>query len=130
MILCPKQFRCVSSLRIIEWIRLEETLKIIEFNLPAIGRITTHQIRLPTAPYNMALNASRDGASSSSLGSMFQCLIILFLISNLNLSSFSLKLLLIFLSLLGHAKTLAPAYKFPSSTGRLQGLPRTFSSPS
>ena len=34
-----------------------------------MGRATTQQIRLPKAPSNLALNASRDGASTASLGS-------------------------------------------------------------
>jgi len=38
-----------------------------------IGRIATHWIRLPRAPYNLVLNASRDGASTTSLGNLCQC---------------------------------------------------------
>jgi len=33
-----------------------------------------HQIRLPSAPSNPALNISRDGESTATLGSLFQCL--------------------------------------------------------
>jgi len=32
-----------------------------------IGRAATHQLRLPRAPSNLALNASRDGASTASV---------------------------------------------------------------
>jgi len=33
-------------------------------------RATTHQIRMPRAPFNLALNASRVGASTGSLGNL------------------------------------------------------------
>ncbi|KAK4832092.1 hypothetical protein QYF61_020707 [Mycteria americana] len=53
-------------------------------------------IRLLKAPSNLALNTSRDGAATTSLGNLFQGLTTLivknfFLISNLNLPSCSLK---------------------------------------
>lgn len=35
--------------RITEWFGLEETLKILQFHLPAMGRDTFHQITLPKA---------------------------------------------------------------------------------
>ena len=35
---------------------------------------TTKQTRLPRATSSLALNASRDGASTTSLGNLFQCL--------------------------------------------------------
>ena len=38
---------------IIEWLRLEGTLKIIQFQPSAMGRAATHQIRLPRAPSNL-----------------------------------------------------------------------------
>jgi len=51
-------------------------------NSPATGRIAR-------SPSNLALNTSRDGASTASLSSLFQCLTILwvknFVVSNLNL---------------------------------------------
>jgi len=34
------------------------------------GRITAHHIRLPRVPSNLVLNASRDGASTASLGNV------------------------------------------------------------
>jgi len=34
-----------------------------------MGRAATHQIRLPGAPSNLAMNAPRDEASTASLGS-------------------------------------------------------------
>jgi len=37
-----------------------------------VGRAATHQLRLPSAPSNLAMNASGDGASTASLGSLFQ----------------------------------------------------------
>ena len=36
-------------------------------------RVTNHQTRLPRATSSLALNASRDGASTNSLGNLFQC---------------------------------------------------------
>jgi len=47
------------------------------------------------APFSLTLNVSRDGTSTTSLGSAFQCLTTLivknFFMSSLNLPSFSLK---------------------------------------
>ena len=55
-------------------------------------RVANHYTRLPRATSSLALNASRDGASTTSLGNLFQCVTTLcvkklFLISNLNLLS-------------------------------------------
>jgi len=66
-------------------------------NPPAMSRHTFHWTRLLRAPSNLALNSSREGTATASLGSLFQCLITLivkklFLIPNLNLPFFSLKL--------------------------------------
>ena len=68
-------------------------------------RVGNHQTRLPRATSSLALNASRDGASTPSLGNLFQCVITLtvknfFLLSNLNLPCLSLKPFL--LDLEGH----------------------------
>ena len=59
-------------------------------------RITNHQTRLPRATSSLALNACRDGASTASLGNLFQCVTTLFvknflLISNLNLPCLNFK---------------------------------------
>ena len=40
---------------------------------PAMCRVTNHQTRLPRATSSLALNAYRDGASTTSLGNLFQC---------------------------------------------------------
>mgnify|MGYP001853303131 FL=1 len=84
---------CYGSLGFAEWFELEGILKTIQCQSPAMGMVTTHQIRLSWAPSDMALNASRDGASTASLINLFQYLITLvpnkFLISNLNPHSFS-----------------------------------------
>jgi len=61
-----------------------------------MGRVTTHQIRLPRIPSNLALDAVRDGAFAASHSSLCQHLTTLwvknfFLISNLDLPFFSLK---------------------------------------
>ena len=66
------------------------------FNPPAIGRVTNHQTRLPRATSSLALNVSRDGASTASVGILFQCVTTLcvknfLLISNLNLPCLSLR---------------------------------------
>ena len=55
-------------------------------------RVTNHQTRLPRATSSLALNVSRDGASTTSLGNQFQCITTLWvknflLITNLNLPS-------------------------------------------
>lgn len=64
--------------------------------LPTMGRVVFHQIKLPKAPFRLAWNTSRDGALTNPLGNLLRHLIILigknlFLISNLNLLSLSLK---------------------------------------
>jgi len=61
-------FKLVHN-RIIEWFRLEGTLKIIELQAPCHRLLGTHQISLLRAPSNLALNISRDGAFTISLGS-------------------------------------------------------------
>lgn len=45
--------------------------RIFKFQAPAMGRAASHQIRLPKA---LALNTSRDAASTALLGRTFQCL--------------------------------------------------------
>ena len=42
-------------------------------SLPATGRVSNHQARLPRDTSSLALNASRDGASTTSPGILFQC---------------------------------------------------------
>ena len=59
-------------------------------------RAANHQTRLPRATSSLASNASRDGASTTSLGNLFQCVTTLWvknflLISYLNLPCLSLK---------------------------------------
>jgi len=44
-----------------------------QFQPPAMCRATNHQPRLPRATSSLALNASRDGASTISLGNLFHC---------------------------------------------------------
>ncbi|KAK4828770.1 hypothetical protein QYF61_000795 [Mycteria americana] len=60
--------------RIIEWVGLEGTFTdhLIPTPLPWAGTSFTRP-----APSNLALNTSRDGASTASLGNFFQCLITL-----------------------------------------------------
>jgi len=61
-----------------------------------MGRDAFHQTRLLKATFNLALNTVREGAATTSLSNLLQCLTTLiaenfFLVSNLNLPSFSLK---------------------------------------
>ena len=58
----------VNFHRIIEWPGLKRTTMIIQFQPPAMCRVTKHQIRLPRATSSLALSASREGASTTSLG--------------------------------------------------------------
>ena len=67
-------------------------------------RVTNQQTRLPRATSSPALNASRDGASTASLGNLFQCVSTLWLknfllISHLNLPCLSLRPFSLVLSL-------------------------------
>lgn len=39
--------------RIIEWLGLEVTSKIIKLQIPAVGRVATNYIRLPKVPSNL-----------------------------------------------------------------------------
>jgi len=77
-------------------------------------------IRLPRAPSNLALNTSRDGSFTASLGSLCQCHATLcvknfFLTSNIYLYSFSLKPFSFVLSLPDHVKVILST-TVPSST--------------
>lgn len=51
--------------------RTTEWSGLMHIQPPAVGKADTHQIRLHRAPSYLALNASRDGASITSLGSLF-----------------------------------------------------------
>jgi len=71
-------------------------LKAIQSNHAATSRDIFTQIRLLRAPSSLAWNVSRDGASPTALGNLCQSFTIrivknFFLISSLNLLSFSLK---------------------------------------
>ena len=44
----------------------------IRFQPPAMCRVANQQTRLPRATSSLALNASRDGASTAPLGNLFQ----------------------------------------------------------
>ena len=67
-------------------------------------RVANHQTRLPRATSSLALNASRDGASTTSLGNLIECVTTLYVknflsVSNLNLPCLSLKPFLLVLLL-------------------------------
>ena len=84
-------------------------------SLPSRGRDIFHQTRLLKATSNLALSTPREGASTTSLGQLFQCLTALigknfFLISNLNLHSFSSKPLPLALSRHALVKSPSPAF--------------------
>ena len=68
--LCASGRGCESR-RIIEWPGLKRTTVIISFQPPAMCRVANQQPRLPRATSSLALNASRDGASTASLGNLF-----------------------------------------------------------
>ena len=55
-------FSRLCSYRITEWLGLEGTLKVTQFQCPTGSG----------CPSNLALNSSRDGASTGSLGSLCQ----------------------------------------------------------
>jgi len=80
----------LSLTKIIESFRLEETLKIIKTNhQPNTVKFHHYTISLSSASICLS-NTSRDGDSTTSLGSLFQCPITLsvtkfFLVPNLNL---------------------------------------------
>ncbi|KAK4831239.1 LOW QUALITY PROTEIN: hypothetical protein QYF61_016471 [Mycteria americana] len=82
-------------------------------------------LRLLRAPSNLTLNGSRDGASTTSLGNLLQCLTTLivknfFLKSSLNLPSLSLKPLLLGLSQQALLKILEGCYKVSLQPSLLQ----------
>ena len=94
-----------------------------------MGRDPTHQTRVLQALSNLALSTAREGAVTASLGNVGQGLTTLtvknfFLLSNLNLPSFSLKLLPLVLSL--HALFKSPS---PSPSQPLQTLAAALRSP-
>jgi len=69
-----------------------------------MSRDIFHQPRLLRAPSNLALSTAREGAATASLGNLGRCFTTLmgknfFLISHLNLPSFSLELFLLVLLL-------------------------------
>jgi len=82
-----------------------------------------HQPRLLRAPSNLALSTAREGAATASLGNLGQSLTTLmgknfFLISHLNLPSFSLHPFPLVLSLHTLVKSPSPSFlSAPSGTG-------------
>lgn len=77
--------------RTIGWPEMKRTILIIKFQPPpAMCRVTNHLTRLPRATSSLTLNASRNEASTISLGNLLQCVTILWvknilLMLNLNL---------------------------------------------
>ncbi|KAK4823530.1 hypothetical protein QYF61_003039 [Mycteria americana] len=94
----------------------------------------TNTIRLLRAPANLSLNVSRDGASTTSLGNLGQCFTTLivksvFLISSLNLPSFSLKPLPLVLSQQALLKILEGCNKVSPEPSLLQAEQPQLSQP-
>jgi len=52
---------------------VEKDLNAHQIQPPAMCRVANDQPRLPRATSSLALNASRGGASTASLGNLFQC---------------------------------------------------------
>jgi len=94
----------MNNHRITECFGLEGTFRGHLAQPPAVISDIFNYIGLLRAPSKLDLNVSRDGASTTSLGNLSQCFTTLivknnfFLISRLNLLSFSLKPLLLVLS--------------------------------
>ena len=101
---------------------------IIQFQPPAMCRVVNQQTMLPRATSSLALNASRDGASTTSLGNLFQCVTTLcvknfLLISYLNLPCLSLKPFPLALSLSTFISVVpTPVYTLFSHVGSLNGF--------
>jgi len=77
------------------WVGRDLEDHLVPTPLPWAGTPSTRPGCYPV-PSNLALNTAREGAATASLGSLFQCFTTLtvknfFLISNLNLPSFSLQ---------------------------------------
>ena len=69
-----RSWRCfptVMNHRITERPGLQRPTMLIQFQPPAMRRVANQQPRLPRATSSLALNASRDGASTTSLGNLF-----------------------------------------------------------
>jgi len=95
-----------------------------------MSRDIFHQTRLLKAPSNLALNTSREGATTASLGNLCHCpttsrVKIFFLVSNLNLPSSSLKPLSHVLSLQALVKSPSPAF-LQTPFHVLEGLNKVF----
>jgi len=106
--------------RTMELFGLEVTFKDHIVQLRCVGDIF-HKTRLLKAQSNLTLNTANHGASTNSLGNLFQCLTILtvkkfFLMSNLDLLSFSLKLLPFVLPLQTLVKSISPSFLSAPST--------------
>jgi len=88
-----------------------------------MGRDSFHQTKFLKPPSTMVLNTAREGVATASLDNLGQCLTILtvknfFLLSNLNLSSFSFKPLPLVLSLQAIVRSPSPTLsQTPSGTG-------------
>ncbi|KAK4818202.1 hypothetical protein QYF61_008586 [Mycteria americana] len=101
---------------------------------PCKSRDIFNKIRLLRVPSNLTLNVSRDGASTTSLGNLFQCLPTLivknfFLKSSLNLPSLSLKPLILVLSQQALLKILEGCYKVSPQPSLLQAEQLQLSQP-
>lgn len=68
-------FKSLRISEITEWLGLERTLKIVQFQPSCQGQGCQPPDRLPRVSSNLSLNISRDRASTTAVGVLCQCLI-------------------------------------------------------
>jgi len=101
--------------RIIEWPGLKRTTMIIEFQPPCYAQGCQPPDQAAQSHIQPGLECPRDGASTTSLGNLFQCVTTLYvknflLISNLNHSCLNLKPSLLVLSLFTLVNSRSPLF--------------------
>ena len=112
----PVNTEIIESHNLLNW---KGPLKITWSNSPEMNKDTHSSIRLLRASSSLTLSVSRDGASIAPLGNLFHCLTtpivnFFFLLSSLNLPSFSLKVFILVLSQQTLLKDLSPYFlQFP-----------------
>jgi len=107
-------------------LKSKEPLKVTQSICPAVSRDTYSWSGCSEPSSSLTLDVSRDGASTTSLGNLCQCLTTitaknLFLISKLNLTSISLKPLPLVISQQTLLESLPPSF-FTSSLMQLLAL--------
>lgn len=105
--------------RIIEWVGLKRSKKIMSFQPPDMGRDTFHCPRLLRGSSSLALNSSRNGAVTASLGYLCQVL------TTLTAENFSKYLILLYChseSILPCSVTIPSCQMSISSSTKSKGL--------